>query len=80
MQNVYVNELTKWFVFEVAYNKLAVRVLSGVKHPTIVSCFKADKTLLPVYYTLHKVSYNVNYENKNGEKACVRKIFAPFQL
>ena len=32
LQNVYDNELTKWFVFEAVklFNKLAVRVLSGI--------------------------------------------------
>ena len=29
LQKFYVNELTKWFVFEADYNKLAVHVLSG---------------------------------------------------
>ena len=37
LQNVYVNELTK-FVFGAAYNKLVVRVLSGIKHSAIASC------------------------------------------
>ena len=31
------------------FNKLAVRVLSGIKHSAITSCFKPDKTLLLVY-------------------------------
>ena len=31
------------------FNKLAVRVLSGIKHSAISSCFKPDKTLLLVY-------------------------------
>ena len=31
------------------FNKLAVRVLSGIKHSAIASCFKPDKTLLLVY-------------------------------
>ena len=38
LQNLNVNELTKWFVFGAAYNKLAVRVLSGIKHSAIASC------------------------------------------
>ena len=37
LQNFYVNDLTKWFVFE-ARNKLAVCVLSGIKHSAIASC------------------------------------------
>ena len=32
-----------------SFNKLAVRVLSGIKHSAIASCFKPDKTLLLVY-------------------------------
>ena len=31
------------------FNKLAVRVLSGMKHSAIASCFKPDKTFLLVY-------------------------------
>ena len=31
------------------FNKLAIRVLSSIKHLAIASCFKPDKTLLLVY-------------------------------
>ena len=39
------------------YNKRVVRVLSGIKRSAIASCL--DKTLLLVYYTVHKLN-NIN--------------------
>ena len=48
-QNYFANKLIRSFVFEVVQKKLASRVLSGLKHSAIASCFRPHKTLLLVF-------------------------------